>query len=487
MKSGAKDTAFFLSAILLDLIALLASFSFAYWLRFSEFLIPLKKTGLSFNFFMLFSFQIIIIWILVGYFAGAYDTKRIYPLPEQFYDIFRNTLIATVIALAMSFFYRPFAFSRIALMMAFFLIHLFVTAEKLLFRGLKTYLFKRGKLLSRVLIIGENPILKKTIDVIKKDKELGFEIVKVIENIETNGAHVLNGELTRISEKVKKYNIESVIMAFPFERYREIKEVLLHCRDLHINFLFVPDMFEIMISKVTALDLNGMPLFIVRQAPLDGWYGFVKRIFDIGFSLLFLAIASPLFAIIPILIKINSKGPVFYLQDRVGKHEKTFKIIKFRSMVHKAEAKTGPVWADEKGDRRVTIVGKLLRVTHIDEIPQLINILKNDMSLVGPRPERPVFVHKLKDQVDGYRVRHAVKPGLTGVAQIEHKYDSSLDDVRIKLQYDRYYMENASFKLDFILIVRTILLLLRRKQQNGNKRGKRKRKSTKKAKAAHSS
>jgi exopolysaccharide biosynthesis polyprenyl glycosylphosphotransferase len=488
MKSGAKDTAFFLSAILLDLIALLASFSFAYWLRFSEHLIPIRKPFLSYNFFMLFSFQIIIVWILVGYFAGAYDTKRIYPLPEQFYDIFRNTVIATVIALAMSFFYRPFSFSRIALMLAFFLIHLFVSAEKLLFRGLKTYLFKKGKLLSRVLIIGENPILKKTIDVIKKDKELGFEIVEVIENIKKNGPQVLNGALTQISEKVKKHTIESVIMAFPFERYREIKEVLLHCRDLHINFLFVPDMFEIMISKVNALDLDGMPLFIVRQAPLDGWYGFLKRIIDIGFSLFFLAVASPLFVIVPILIKINSKGPVFYLQDRVGKDERIFKIIKFRSMVHKAEAETGPIWADNKGDKRVTRIGKLLRATHIDEIPQFINILKNDMSLVGPRPERPVFVKKLKDQVVGYIVRHAVKPGLTGVAQLEHRPDTSVEDVRIKLQYDRYYMENASFKLDFILIVRTMVSLLRRKRQHGNGTVKKKNKARKKrAKASRSS
>lgn len=487
MKSGAKDTALFLSAILLDLLALLASFSFAYWLRFSELLIPVRKTFLSYHIFMLFSFQIIVIWILVGYFAGAYDTKRIYPLPEQFYDIFRNTLIATVIALAMSFFYRPFSFSRAALVLAFFLVHLFVTAEKLLFRGLKTYLFKKGRLLSRVLIIGENPILRKTIDVVRNDRELGFEIVHVIENIKTNGTRVLNGELARISEKVKEFCVESVIMAFPFERYREIKEVLLHCRDLHINFLFVPDMFEIMISKVNTLDLDGMPIFIVRQAPLDGWYGFVKRIFDIGFSLFFLIIVSPLFVIIPVIIKINSKGPVFYLQDRVGKDEKTFKIIKFRSMVHGAEAETGPVWADEKGDRRVTAVGKLLRASHIDEIPQLFNILKNDMSLVGPRPERPVFVHRLKDQVDGYRVRHAVKPGLTGVAQLEHKYDSTLEDVRIKLQHDRYYMENASFKLDFILIVRTILLLLRRKRRNEGSRKKRRGTGRKRTPAAHPS
>ena len=464
MKSGAKDTTFFLFAIILDLLALWAAFSLSYWLRFSTTLIPISRGTISYSHYILFSFQIIIIWVLVGYFAGAYDTKKIYPLPEQFYDIFRNTLISLVIALAMTFFYRPFAYSRVGLIFAFFLIHIFVASEKLLFRALKIFLFKKGKLLSRILVVGEKPLLQKTLDVINKDKELGLEIVEVIENIKGKKKGSFNSEMKKIPEKVKNYNIESVIMAFPFERHKEIKEVLLQCRDLHLNFLFVPDLFEIMMSKVNALDLNGMPLFVLRQAPLDGWYGFVKRIIDVVFSSLFLIVTSPVFIIIPIAIKINSKGPIFYLQKRVGKDEKLFNIVKFRSMFQNAEEKTGPVWAEGKSDSRVTRIGRFLRVTHLDEIPQLLNVLKNDMSLVGPRPERPIFVKKLKDQVDGYILRHAVKPGLTGVAQLEHRPDTSIEDVKIKLKYDRYYMENASFKLDFILIARTIFTLIRRRK-----------------------
>lgn len=464
MKSGAKDTIFFLTGIILDLVALLAAFSVSYWLRFSVITIPVSRELPSYHYFIFISAQIIIIWILVGYFAGAYDTKKIYPLPEQFYDIFRNTLISIVIALAMSFFYRPFSYSRLVLIFAFFFIHILVTTEKLLFRLLKTYLFRKGKFLSRIMIVGERPILQKTIDVIRKDKELGLKIVEVIENIQNNKVGSFKNELEKISEKVKNYNIEFVIMAFPFERHKEIKEVLLYCRDLHINFLFVPDLFEIMISKVNALDLNGMPLFVLRQAPLEGWYGFVKRILDVFFSSLFLIISSPLFILIPIAIKLNSKGPVFYLQERVGKNERIFKIIKFRSMYQNAEEITGPVWANGKVDERVTRIGRILRTTHFDEISQLLNVLKNDMSLVGPRPERPVFVNKLKKQVDGYILRYAVKPGLTGIAQLEHKPDTTVNDVKIKLQYDRYYMENASFKLDFILLARTIFGFLKKKR-----------------------
>ncbi len=463
MKSGVKDTSFFLVALFLDLIALVLAFSLAYWLRFSEILMPLSSGYMSYRYFMFISSQFIVIWVLVGYFAGAYATKRIYPVSEQFYDVFRNTLISIVIALAMSFFYSPFSYSRMALIFAFFLIHLFVSAEKIAFRALKTYLFGKGKLLSRILIIGENPILEKTINVIRKDEELGLEIIEVIENIGTDAGNDFHQKLTEISRKVKANSIEFVVMAFPFERHREIKEVLLQCRDLHVNFLFVPDLFEIMISRVNALDLNGMPLFVLRQAPLDGWYGFVKRILDIGFSSFFLAVSLPLFIIIPIAIKIDSKGGVFYFQKRVGKNEKTFRIIKFRSMLQNAEAKTGPVWANGKSDNRVTHIGRVLRATHFDEIPQLFNVFKNDMSLVGPRPERPCFVDELKGKVEGYVLRNAVKPGLTGVAQLEHRPDTTIDDVKIKLRYDRYYMENASFKLDFILIIRTILTFLKRR------------------------
>ena len=461
MKSRTKDTLFFSLGIILDFLTLCIAFSFAYWLRHFPNAFPIYSGPIQFHYFVFISAQIIFVWILVGYFAGAYDTKKIYPLPEQFYDIFRNTLISTVVALAMTFFYRPFSYSRLVLVLAFFLTLIFVAAEKMFFRTLKTYLFNKEKFLSRILIIGENPILKKTIEVIKNDEELGLKIVEVIENTKVDSNTKFREKLSKIPDMVRHYNVEFIVMAFPFEKYREIKDVFLYCRDLHINFMFVPDLFEIMISKANAFDLNGMPFFILKQAPLEGWYGFVKRIIDIIFSIFFLIITAPLFVLIPIAIKIESKGPVFYLQERVGKNEQIFKIIKFRSMFQNAEEKTGPVWANGRKDPRVTKIGRILRVTHLDEIPQLFNVFRNNMSLVGPRPERPVFVEKLKNQVSGYTLRHAVKPGLTGIAQLEHKPDTTVEDVKIKLQYDRYYMENATFKLDFIILARTIFGFLK--------------------------
>ena len=160
-------------------------------------------------------------------------------------------------------------------------------------------------------------------------------------------------------------------------------------------------------------------------------------------------------------IKLDSKGPVLYVQDRVGFSRKTFRLYKFRSMVANAEELSGPIWAHEN-DIRVTRVGRILRKTRFDEFPQLYNIIKGNMSLVGPRPERPFFVEKLKKKIPYYQLRLKIKPGLTGWAQIKHRYDRSLDDVREKLKYDLYYIENMSLNMDFKIILATIFVVLRR-------------------------
>jgi lipopolysaccharide/colanic/teichoic acid biosynthesis glycosyltransferase len=167
---------------------------------------------------------------------------------------------------------------------------------------------------------------------------------------------------------------------------------------------------------------------------------------------------SPILLITSILIKLTSKGPVFYIQERVGKDGKNFYLFKFRSMIPDAELDSGPAWAD-LNDPRVTPFGRFLRRTRLDEVPQFINVLKNDMSVVGPRPERPFFVDQLKKEIPYYSKRIRIKPGITGWAQVKHTYDSSLDDVKEKLQYDFYYIENMSLNLDFKIIVNTIIVV----------------------------
>jgi exopolysaccharide biosynthesis polyprenyl glycosylphosphotransferase len=204
--------------------------------------------------------------------------------------------------------------------------------------------------------------------------------------------------------------------------------------------------------------LYGVPLIEVMPEFMSYSSKIIKRLLDIFVSATVLFFLSPLLLLIALLIKVSSKGPVMYKQIRSGRHGSEFIMYKFRSMINDAE-EYGPEWAGEK-DLRITTIGRLIRKIYIDEVPQMINVLKNEMSLVGPRPERPYFVEKLKNEIPYYYKRMSVKPGITGWAQIKHKYDDSLDDVREKLKYDFFYIENMSLKLDFKIMINTILVIV---------------------------
>jgi exopolysaccharide biosynthesis polyprenyl glycosylphosphotransferase len=188
----------------------------------------------------------------------------------------------------------------------------------------------------------------------------------------------------------------------------------------------------------------------------------IKRVLDTGLALVVLILTLPLFILVAIAVRLESPGPVFYSQERVGRYNKTFHIYKFRSMVTDAEKSNSPVWA-QKNDSRITRVGQFIRKTRLDELPQLWNILKGEMSFVGPRPERPVFVKELEEKIPFYSQRHIVKPGLTGWAQIRYEYGASIEDALKKLEYDLYYVKNMSIFLDIMTIMETVHVVLFRK------------------------
>jgi exopolysaccharide biosynthesis polyprenyl glycosylphosphotransferase len=189
------------------------------------------------------------------------------------------------------------------------------------------------------------------------------------------------------------------------------------------------------------------------------WEKKLKRILDILVSFTILVIALPISLISAMAIKLDSKGPVFFAQKRSGVNGSTFSMVKFRSMFKDAEKHTGPVWS-QKNDPRVTRVGKVLRRLRLDEIPQMYNVLKGEMSLVGPRPERPFFVEKLSEEIPYYKRRLKVRPGITGWAQVKHKYDENIEDVKVKLRYDLFYIENMSIRMDFKILMRTMYVVL---------------------------
>jgi exopolysaccharide biosynthesis polyprenyl glycosylphosphotransferase len=236
-------------------------------------------------------------------------------------------------------------------------------------------------------------------------------------------------------------------------------DIISQLENKNVGLKIVPDLYEILSGQAKTAQIYGVPLIDIMPELMPEWEKRLKRLLDILISLLILIVSLPVILIFSIAIKIDSNGTVFFKQERIGMNNKIFKIIKFRSMYKDAEKHTGPVWS-QKNDPRVTRVGRILRRLRIDEIPQMYNVLKGEMSLVGPRPERPFFVEKLSTEIPYYKRRLKVRPGITGWAQVKHKYDESIEDVKIKLRYDLFYIENMSLRMDIKIMIRTMFVVL---------------------------
>jgi sugar transferase (PEP-CTERM system associated) len=267
------------------------------------------------------------------------------------------------------------------------------------------------------------------------------------------------GDCSLIHKIVKEDKVDRIIVALEERRGRFPTEELLKCRMEGISIEEGIAFYEHLTGKL--LIEKAYPSFLIFSNGFikTTYHHVVKTAMDLFISCICLIILLPIMALIVVAIKIGSSGPVFYRQKRVGQKGKTFVLLKFRSMKEDAEKETGPVWAEEK-DQRVTRIGKVLRKLRLDEIPQMINVLRGEMSFVGPRPERPHFVKHLTDEIPFYEKRHAVKPGITGWAQIEYPYGASEKDALEKLKYDLYYIKNMSLFLDLFILFRTIKIAL---------------------------
>ena len=262
-----------------------------------------------------------------------------------------------------------------------------------------------------------------------------------------------------MQDYINEYKVKEVIISLDKHQEDVVIDIINRCQDTSVFLKIVPDLYEIISGQARTAQIYGFPLINIMPQLMPEWEMKVKRIIDYTFAILIFLISLPITIIISIAIKMESKGPIFYKQERSGLNGKPFKVYKFRSMVQDAEKGTGPMWST-KGDSRITKVGKFIRKVRIDEIPQVINILRGEMSLVGPRPERPFFVEKLSKEIPLYKRRLAVRPGLTGWAQVKHKYDETIEDVKMKLKYDLFYIENMSLRMDFKIIFRTVFVVL---------------------------
>jgi len=395
------------------------------------------------------------VWMFVFYMHKLYDAESGYSFVDEVWEIFKSSVIGSFVVLAPTFFLRDFEYSRLTFVIACIFSFALITFGRAALRALRKLANAEGLGVKRVAIVGGGEMGKAIKERIEKNPTMDYRLVGQIveENERIEGVELL-GTIDNIKQVVEEHQLDTLIMTFPLHKYHRVLKVLEGTKDLNVEYRFVPDLYELMTSAIKHYELDGIPLIGLKEFPLQGWNRFLKRFEDILGSIILLTVFSPVIAMSAILIKMTSKGPIFFRQERIGEDGRSFDILKFRSMYINAEDKTGPVFARE-GDPRRTEVGKILRKLSLDEIPQLANVLRGEMSLVGPRPERPHFVNQFKHEVPRYLERHRVKSGITGWAQVNGLRGNTSIPERIK--HDLYYIENWSLGFDLKIIMRTVL------------------------------
>lgn len=438
-----------------DFLTINAAWILYYLVRVESGWIPYTATAS----FILPSLAIYLFWLLIFSFSGLYQHWFVRSRFDEFASVLKSISLGCFILFFVIFLDDAIsdsrAISRYIILIYWGLMIFAVGFGRILIRSLQMTMLQKGIGLRNSIIIGVGKRAKELQNLVDKFPQLGYKITGNVGAGKTSGSL---GELNNLKEILLSHKISEVLIALEENQKDKLFDVIRYCQETNVNLKILPDTYEIVSGLAKTNQLYGVPFIEVMPEIMPYSSKLLKRFLDIVIALNLLLFLSPFIIIVIIAIKFTSKGPLFYVQKRVGRNAKIFNMYKFRSMIKDAE-EYGPEWTGEK-DPRITGIGKLIRKLYFDEIPQLINVLKNEMSIVGPRPERPYFVEKLSREIPYYYKRLSVKPGITGWAQIKHKYDSSLDDVKEKLKFDFYYIENMSLKLDFKIMVNTILVII---------------------------
>lgn len=386
---------------------------------------------------------------------GLYAPRRVDSLLSELAAVAAAGTTVVVLLVAAGFFVRSYFFSRGVVLLFWVLAIAGVSAFRLTARRILFAMHRRGRHLGSALVVGGGRLAEQMIVRIHERPQLGLRVVGVLteeQGPRVHGVPVL-GRYEQVKPVLHLCGAHQVIVALPREDADRLEPLLDELEDELVDIRLVPDVLHVATLNSSVEDFDGLPVINLRESPLVGWAAIQKRVFDVAVSSLLLLAALPVMVAIALAIRLSAGAPVLYRQERMGLDGHVFWMLKFRTMVHDAERETGPVWA-RREDPRETRVGSLLRRTSLDELPQLWNVLCGDMSLVGPRPERPVFIEQFRREVPGYMLRHKVKAGLTGWAQV-HRWrgDTSLHE---RIEHDLYYIRNWSLGLDVRILLMTL-------------------------------
>lgn len=446
--------------VLIDAVVIVTAYILSWYLRLYSGLFESEGVPLDTKVYMGALLIIVPGYLILYYFFHLYTAKRLQGRREELGNIIKANIIGLLIVILILFLGKEalLNFSRRVIFFFFVLNIVMEEISRILIRIVLNKMRKQGFNLKHILLVGYSRAAEEFIDRIKSNPQWGYVVRGILDNhVERGttykGIKVL-GKIDNLMVILPENKLDEIAITLSLNEYAELERIVDICEKSGVHTKFIPDYNSIIPTKPYTEDLLGLPVVNIRHVPLnDGFNKGLKRFVDIVGSLFAIVLFSPVMLLTALLIKTTSKGPLIFKQERIGLHNKSFKMYKFRSMEVQPEEEEKKAWTT-KNDPRVTPIGKLIRKTSIDEMPQFFNILKGDMSLVGPRPERPYYVDKYKEEIPRYMIKHQVRPGLTGWAQVNGlRGDTSIRD---RIESDLYYIENWTLGLDIKILFMTV-------------------------------
>ncbi|MBO4889562.1 MAG: undecaprenyl-phosphate glucose phosphotransferase [Lachnospiraceae bacterium] len=445
--------------LVIDGFVIAVSYVFAYFLKFQSGLL-LYDEGLSIQTYMTALYFLVPGYLILYSQLDLYHTKRASGRKRELINVIKaNTIGALIFMMALYVINQP-DFSRQMIFIFWAMCICLETAVRNIMRALMMFWWQKGYNIKYVLLVGYSGSAESYINKILLNPQWGYVVRGILDDntergTEYKGIKVL-GTIDNLPLILPENKLDEIAITLPLGQYGRLKEIVNLCEKSGVHTKFIPDYMGIIPNRPYTEDIQGLPVINIRHVPLTNTLNAaIKRTMDIVGSIVGIILSSPIMIISAILIKLTSDGPVIFAQERVGLHNKPFSMYKFRTMIEQTETEEAKGWTT-KNDPRVTKVGRFLRKTSLDELPQLFNILVGQMSLVGPRPERPQFVEKFREEIPRYMIKHQVRPGLTGWAQINGlRGDTSIEK---RIEHDLYYIENWTFEFDIKIIILTVFI-----------------------------
>lgn len=441
-----------------DLAVVSVAWILAYCLRFMTDLVPADKGVPEFEPYLSMTVFIWLIWAFVFRRMGLYRPMRGVRRARELWVLVNANALAILLLIAITYLFREKSvqFSRLVFVYFWALATVFTIGQRTILRFVLRELRRKGYNLRYMLIVGAGRVAGDLASRVRLHQELGIQLLgclsKAGDEKRGPGGIPVVGRYEDVGQFIGRTDLDQIVVALPLEDHQRLPEIMAQLKDSIVDIKIVPDLYQFASLGGAIEEFEGLPVISLQECPLDGINLFTKRAVDLALGVALLVVFSPLMVFIAALVKLSSRGPVFFKQERVSFDGTRFSIVKFRTMYVNAESQ-GPGWTTP-GDNRVTPLGRFLRSTSLDELPQLLNVLRGDMSIVGPRPERPVFIQEFRRRIPRYMLRHKVPAGITGWAQVHGwRGDTSIDK---RIEYDLYYIENWSLLLDLKILWLTL-------------------------------